>query len=121
MGPVKHVVFEKILLVEIFHKLRTTCTRYTKLVGQFSKVIYCASKEEISTEESVSFTEDAKQWVLDFTTVYQAKTVTPYIHILSKHIPEFLHKYKNINQFTQQGIDKKLNDQTTLDFAEYKS
>ena len=58
----------------------------------------------------------SQQWVLDFTKIYQAKNVTPYIHILSKHIPEFLHKHMNINQFTQQGIEK-LNDQTTLEFA----
>lgn len=48
--------------------------------------------------------------------VYQSKNVTPYIHILAKHIPDFIQRYKNISQFTQQGLEK-LNDQTTLDFA----
>ena len=106
MGPEKHVVFEKILLVEIFPKLPHV-QDIQNLWDNFQKLYTVLQKEEISTEESVSFTEDAKQWVLDFTTVYQAKNVTPYIHILSKHIPELLHKYKNINQFTQQGREIK--------------
>lgn len=38
------------------------------------------------------------------------------MHILAQHVPDFLHIYKSINQFTQQGMEK-LNDQTTLDFA----
>ena len=32
------------------------------------------------------------------------------------HIPEFLHKYKNLVCFTQQGMEK-LNDETTIDFT----
>lgn len=44
------------------------------------------------------------------------KNVTPYIHILAKHIPEFIQKYKNVSQFSQPGLEK-LNNQTTLDFA----
>ena len=47
---------------------------------------------------------------------YQSKNVTPYIHILAQHIPEFIQKYTNISQFPQQGLEK-LNDQTIIDFA----
>ena len=32
------------------------------------------------------------------------------------HVPEFLKKYGNLIQFTQQGMEK-LNDQTSIDFA----
>ena len=40
-------------------------------------------------------------------------------HIIVTHyyIPEFLHTYANLVQFTQQGMEK-LNDQTTTDFAQ---
>ena len=90
----------------------TTSTKDTGIVQK----LYAVLQKEVSTDKCNSFMKDAKKWVLDFTNIYQAKHVTPYIHILAKHIPEFLQKYKNINQFTMQGMEK-INDQTTLDFA----
>ena len=53
---------------------------------------------------------------MDFTNIYQSKNVTPYMHIMVMHVPEFLIQYKNLVIFTQQGMEK-LNDQTTIDFA----
>ena len=72
--------------------------------------------ECVSTEEAEKFCQDAKKWVMNFTNIYQSKNVTPYIHIMAMHIPEFLIRYKNLVIFTQQGMEK-LNDQTTIDFA----
>ena len=53
-----------------------------------------------------------KAWVRLFTSVYQTKDVTPYIHALGMHVSEFLHLYGNIVMFNQQGLEK-LNDLTT--------
>lgn len=114
-GPRKHTVFQNIQLAELFPKLPRV-QNIQELWNDFQKLYTMLQKDEVSTDECNSFTKDAKQWVLSFTAIYQSKNVTPYIHILSKHIPEFLHKYKNLNKFTQQGMEK-LNDQTTLDFA----
>jgi len=41
--------------------------------------------------------------------------VTPYIHLLTSHIPEFLEKYGTIAPFSQQGLEK-LNDIITKDY-----
>lgn len=38
------------------------------------------------------------------------------MHILVKHVPEFLKCYGNLITFTQQGLEK-LNNQITIDFA----
>ena len=72
----------------------------------------------ISSAEADKFETEAKAWVTYFTSIYQSKNVTPvpYIHIMAMHIPEFIHKYTNLVQFNQQGMEK-LNDQTTIDFA----
>lgn len=69
-----------------------------------------------STVEVTKITEDAKKWVDDFTDIYQRKNVTPYMHILTMHVPEFLRKYKSLVAFTLQGMEK-LNDETTIDFT----
>ena len=42
------------------------------------------------------------------------------MHILVKHVPEFLKCYGNLITFTQQGLEK-LNNQITIDFARNKS
>jgi len=70
----------------------------------------------VSTDEAEQFGKDAKKWVAKFTSIYQSKHVTPYLHIFAMHLSELLIKQKNLVIFTQQGLEK-LNDQTTIDFT----
>lgn len=35
-----------------------------------------------------------------------SKNITPYIHIFVFHVPEFIAKHRNLNQFTMQGLEK---------------
>ena len=58
---------------------------------------------------------EAKQWVRDFCSVYQTKHVTPYLHALAMHVPEFVRTYGNLSKFTQQGLEK-LNYVTTTHY-----
>lgn len=55
-------------------------------------------------------------WIIDFTSIYLSKHVTPYMHLMAMHISQFLTKYGNLVTFTQQGMEK-LNDQTSIDYA----
>ena len=50
-----------------------------------------------------------------FLTVYQTKHVTPYMHLLVSHIPQFLEMYGTLAPFSQQGLEK-LNDDLTKDY-----
>ena len=50
-----------------------------------------------------------------FTSIFQSKDVTPYMHAFAQHVPEFLCPYGNIVIFSQQGLEK-LNDLTTKHF-----
>ena len=47
--------------------------------------------------------------------IYQAKDVTPYMHALNAHIPEFLKLFRNIAYYTQQGMEK-FNDRASKDY-----
>ena len=67
-------------------------------------------------DEAVYYSGTVKQWVKDYTNIYQTKHVTPYTHILAKHVPEFLKCYGNLITFKQQGLEK-LNNQITINFA----
>ena len=53
----------------------------------------------ISSTEADKFETEAKAWVTYFTSIYQSKNVTPYIHIMAMHIPEFIHKYRTWENF----------------------
>ena len=58
------------------------------------------------------FQNRCKKWIQSFLTVYHTTHVTPYMHVLTVHVPELLMKYGSIAYFTQQGLEK-LNDMTT--------
>ena len=61
--------------------------------------------------DSNNFQSDAKAWSKLYLTVYQTKTVTPYMHSLAMHVCEFI----DLKAFSQQGLQK-LNDLTTLHY-----
>ena len=66
--------------------------------------------------------EDVNNWILLFTStfipnnLYQTKHVTPYMHIVVSHIPQFIKLYGNNSHFSQQGLEK-LNDEITKDYG----
>ena len=59
----------------------------------------------------------AKAWVTSFTSTYQAKDVTPYMHALAMHIGEYIQLHGSVVRFTQQGLGK-LNDLTTKHYQQ---
>ena len=68
-----------------------------------------------SDYSATDFEHCSKAWVEAFTSIYQTKDVTPYMHAFSMHVSEFINLYGNIGMFSQQGL-KKLNDITTVHF-----
>ena len=54
-------------------------------------------------------------WITLFISIYQTKHVTPYMHILRSHIPQFIKIYGTLAPFSQQGLEK-LNDDITKDY-----
>ena len=59
--------------------------------------------------------DDVNNWITIFTSIYLTKHVTPYMHILVSHIPQFIPLYGSLACFSQQGLEK-LNDEITKDY-----
>ena len=53
--------------------------------------------------------EQCNIFLVMFLKLYPTKHVTPYMHALRWHVPEFIEMYGKISPFTQQGLEK-LND-----------
>lgn len=73
-------------------------------------------KLDYTTDEGITKLEDKiKKWFEKFLALYQAKDVTPYMHALYAHVPEFLKLYQNVAYYTQQGMEK-YNDTVSKDY-----
>ena len=83
-----------------------------KLWTTFFELINYLNEPECN---SVEFDCRTKTWVRLFTSLYQSKDVTPYMHAFAMHVSQFIDLHGNITMFTQQGLEK-LNDLTTIHF-----
>ena len=70
------------------------------------------TKENLTPEDTTSFEKKARSWCQDFIEYYHVTNITPYIHAMMNHVPEFLKIHGSILPFTQQGLEK-YNDITT--------
>ena len=68
-----------------------------------------------SSVEIDAFEQMVHAWLEIFLSLFQTKHVTPYIHILVSHVPDFLRQYGSLAPFSQQGLEK-LNDDLTYSF-----
>lgn len=110
-GPEKTRLFKKIDTPGLFPDLQTK-EQLQQLWKEFFELVNILGKYEC---DAVDFERRAKAWVRLFTTLYQSKDVTPYMHAFAMHVSEFLRLNGNIVIFTQQGLEK-LNDITTVHF-----
>ena len=66
----------------------------------------------INANEIQKLKYDLKEWLEFYTILAGKETITPYIHAFVFHVPEFLLKFKRLNLYNLQGLEK-LNDFTT--------
>lgn len=64
---------------------------------------------------SLEIRERSLKWGKMFLAIYQLTDFTPYIHIFSSHLYEFVELHGDINKFNVQGLEK-LNDLTTVQY-----
>lgn len=110
-GPEKYSLFNRIDIVTLFPNLPNAVI-LQKLWKEFASLNESIRSESMATFEITAFEEKVKLWLELFLQVYQTKHVTPYMHALVAHLPEFLTIYGSIIPFTQQGLER-LNDQYT--------
>lgn len=110
MGPEKVRLFKNINIVSQFPAL-PKAEQIGQLWTDFFSLISEINKDDCKADE---LRVDIESWVKLFTTTYQSKDVTPYIHAFLMHVPEFIKLHGNLVSFTQQGLEK-LNDVSTKD------
>ncbi len=111
-GPEKVRLFQNINIPTLFPSLEHKDELQTLWKDFFYLIQLLGESECVASD----FEDRAKAWVRDFTSLYQSKDVTPYMHAFAQHVPEFLRLYdNNIVIFSQQGLEK-LNDLTTKHF-----
>ena len=78
-----------------------------ELIGDL-KLNYTANQVQVLKNKTAT-------WFKKFLKIYQTKDVTPYMHALYAHVPQFLQLYSNIAHYTQQGMEK-YNDRASKDY-----
>ena len=113
-GPEKKDLFSKInmnILLPSHCKVDSIQKLWKDFVEVYSMICSTMQKED----DIVRLQMKIDSWLQLFLSLYQTKHVTPYMHALVQHVPEFLRKYGNLAIFNQQGLEK-LNQMQTKDF-----
>ena len=114
-GPEKYRVFNKINIPEVFPSL-PEANKIQDIWSDFLKINkVLKSSEDFDSEKITDFSCDVTNWLTLFLSVYPTKHVTPYMHLLVHHIPEFLKLHGSLAPYSQQGLEK-LNDIITKDY-----
>ena len=111
--PEKLKLFASIKIPELFPNLKN----HVQKLWDNLKAIYtilCLNKK-LDENEITDFTTKVTSWLTLFTTVYQTRHVTPYMHVLVAHVPKFLKDIGSLAPYSQQGLEK-LNDEITKDY-----
>lgn len=112
-GPEKEKLFQNINISFLLPNSKNKDT-IQKIWDDFW-IIRQDLKKNFKSEEVEVFKRKITSWLELYLTVYPAKHVTPYMHALYAHVPEFLSLYNNLEYFTQQGMEK-YNDITSKNF-----
>ena len=113
-GPEKLVLFSKTNMT-ILLPGHCKVDSVQKLWADFLEVYKMIRSTMESEDEIVRLQTRIDGWFLLFLSLYQTKHVTPYMHALVQHVPQFLRQYGNLAIFNQQGLEK-LNQIQTKDF-----
>ena len=113
-GPEKMKLLKNINMVELFPDL-SNADKIQEIWTQFNKIYkQLQSNDHLNADQ---LQDDVNNWILLFTSIYQTKHVTPYMHILVSHIPQFIKLYGSISPFSQQGLENSMmrSQRTTLE------
>lgn len=101
-GPEKIKLFAYIDIPSLFPALEKK-VQIQKLWTTFCELINYLNEPDCVAAQ---FDCRAKAWVCLFTSLYQTKDVTPYIHAFAMHVSQFVNLYGSITMFMQQGLEK---------------
>ena len=115
-GPEKLKLFQNINIPTLLPQCSTCKNKQIQVIwAKFMDTMFHLKLDFTSEDCVFQLQGDIKHWFKLFLKVYQTKDVTPYMHALHCHVPEFLSLYQNIAYYTQQGLEK-YNDRASKDF-----
>ena len=80
------------------------------LWAKFSEIMSLLKADNVDPK---FFEREARSWVAKYSSTFQSKDVTPYMHVFMNHLSESLEMHGNLNKFNQQAMEK-LNDTITV-------
>ncbi|XP_069136601.1 uncharacterized protein [Argopecten irradians] len=110
-GPEKLLLLERFDAADFFDD-QNKATQIQQLWDGF-KELNKLIKSNCPDADSIE--SKAKLWCDLYVSCYQAKDITPYIHMLRYHVGELIRKHGAIVRYSQQGLEK-LNDTVTKQF-----
>ena len=111
-GPEKLKLFKNINMIQLFPNLPNN-DKIGEIWTSFRDIYRKLQSNDHPNADQLQ--DDVDDWITLFTSIYQTKHVTPYMHILRSHIPQFIKIYGTLAPFSQQGLEK-LNDDITKDY-----
>lgn len=123
MGPDKLKVLQNFQIAKFFNYDRGQNIEY--LWREFYRLYKIMRQQHLTDIEIDLFENNAKQWVRDFSRptigkpnspnqrqgMYSKKNITPYMHMLTQHIPKFMRNLKNkglsLRLFSTSSLEKK--------------
>ena len=105
-GPEKYKVFSKLQIAQVFPSL-PQANEIQDIWNKFMKINnLLKSSKDFNSKTITDLSCDVQNWLTLFLSVYPTKHVTPYMHLLVHHIPEFLKLHGSLAPFSQQGLEK---------------
>lgn len=112
MGRDKKRILERLpeKLPNLLHA--ETASTVQKLWVDFKKLYSFLTSAHPDTTKLEEYFQDAKKWIDTFVSLshsrhlYKRSNITPYMHIMVYHVPEFIEKYKSLKMFSGQSLEK---------------
>jgi hypothetical protein len=104
--------FKQKSIVEVLGLRNNNTLIYHFILVRFYE-LYLDAKKDYTNEffDKETSSKELKKWLEGFLTVIDRKNLTPYIHTFVFHVPEFIERYRNINLYNCQALEK-LNSNT---------
>ena len=93
---------DQIVAVELREKMGIL--RLTRLFNEFKEIMEQIKMVYENNFDKAELSKRLKKWLHDY--IAMDPKITPYIHIFVYHIPDLIEKYKNLNLFSMQGMEK---------------
>ena len=94
-------------LIDLFpkkYKTDATLVCLNKLYHKFKIILEIIKRDNRQNFDKKALISLLKEWLKEFITI--EPKITPYIHILCFHVPEFIEVHGNLNLFSMQGLEK---------------